>query len=173
MTGMKTPLILVLLVAACALPRATASSQVSSCAGSQLAGRFTRIVGSAGAGSVSYRLILKNTSNRECAVTGLPLGRLLGRYAKPLPTRVRAAFPGALTAVLVRLLPGQATRATARFSPDVPGPGEPVESGSRRCEPIAYSFRVVGQGGGTTTARLIPPTSVCEHGALRFSAYGR
>ena len=116
--------------------------------------------------------MLKNTSSRACAVTGLPLGRLLDRYGKPLPTHVRPAFPGALSAVLVRLRPGQETRATARFSPDVPGPGEPVVSGSRRCEPVAYSFRVTGQGGGATTVRLIPPTPVCEHGALRFSAYG-
>ena len=167
-------MVFVLCLAALALPQASAgSSEISPCAGSQLAGRFTRIVGSAGAGSVSYRLVLRNTSSRECAVTGLPLGRLLDRYGRSVPTHVRAAFPGALTAVFVRLAPGQATRATARFSPDVPGPGEPVERGSRLCEPVAYAFRVVGQGGGTTTVRLIPATSVCEHGALRFSAYGR
>jgi hypothetical protein len=72
--------------------------------------------------------------------------------------------------VLVTLNPGQSTRATARFSPDVPGPGEQTLG---RCEPIAYSFRVTGQGGGTTSAKVLPPTSVCEHGRLLFSAYGR
>ena len=83
---------------------------------------------------------------------------------------MRSNFPGALTAILVTLRPGQSTRATARFSPDVPGVGEQTVG---RCEPVAYSFRVTGQGGGTTTVKILPPTSVCEHGRLLFSAYGR
>jgi len=32
---------------------------------------------------------------------------------------------------------------------------------------------VTGQGGGTTTVKLAPPTPVCERGQLQFSAYGR
>jgi hypothetical protein len=173
MGRIRTSLVFVALVAVLALPQAHASSQLSWCSGSQLTGDFTRIAGSAAAGSVSYRLVLRNTSSRECAVTGLPLGRLLDGYGRSLPTHVRAAFPGALTAVLVRLAPDAVTRATARFSPDVPGPGEPFKRGSRQCEPVAHFFRVTGQGGGTTTVRLNPVTPVCEHGALRFSAYSR
>jgi hypothetical protein len=84
---------------------------------------------------------------------------------------VIAAFPGALTAILVRLAPGQSTRATARFSPDVPGTGEPVSG--RRCEPVSYWFRVAAPGGGISKVRLSPSTPVCEHGRLQFSAYGR
>jgi hypothetical protein len=125
---------------------------------------------SEGAGNISYALRLKNTSKASCSVTGLPQGQLLGRRGGKLPTHVRAAFPGALAAVLVTLRPGQSTRATARFSPDVPGVGEGTIG---RCEPVAYSFRVTGQGGGTTTVKMLPPTSVCEHGRLLFSAYGR
>jgi len=166
----KLSVILAVLVAALAAPWASGSARLSSCAGSQLAGRFAEILGSAGAGNISYRLVLKNTSTRACSVTGLPQGRLLDRTGRPLPTHVRAAFPGALTAVLVRLSPGRSTRAMARFSPDVPGPGEPVSG--RRCEPVAYFFRVTGQGGGTTKVKVSPPTSVCEHGQLFFSAYG-
>ena len=83
---------------------------------------------------------------------------------------MRAAFPGALTAILATLRPGQSTRATARFSPDVPGAGEQVAG---RCEPVAYWFRVAGQGGGSKTVKIAPPTSVCEHGRLLFSAYGQ
>lgn len=126
--------------------------------------------GSAGAGSITYALKLKNTLASACTVTGLPAGVLLGLHKGTLPTHVRAAFPGGLTAILATLQPGQSTRATARFSPDVPGTGEQV---SGRCEPIAYWFRVAGQGGGSTTVKIAPPTSVCEHGRLLFSAYGR
>jgi hypothetical protein len=83
---------------------------------------------------------------------------------------VRAAFPGALTAILVRLAPGASTRATARFSPDVPGVGEPAAG--KQCERTAYWFRVAAPGGGTTKVKLSPVTPVCEHGQLQFTAYG-
>ena len=74
-----------------------------------------------------------------------------------------------LTAILVRLAPGKTTYATARFSPDVPGTGEPTAG--TKCEPTAWWFRVSGQGGGTSKVKLGPPTPVCEHGQLLFSAY--
>jgi hypothetical protein len=162
------------LVAAVAAPAATAVAlghgQLTDCAGGQLAGRFAVVPGSGAAGSISYTLRLKNTSTVPCTVTGLPLGRLLGRRRVQLPTHVRAAHPGALTSVLVRLAPGDSTFATARFSPDVPGPGEPVPGTT--CERRAYWFRVRPPGGGTTTVPLTPPTPVCEHGTMFFSAYG-
>jgi hypothetical protein len=47
--------------------------------------------------------------------------------------------------------------------------GEPTAG--TKCEPTAWSFRVTGQGGGTTLVKLTPPTPVCEHGRLLFSAY--
>ena len=153
-----------------AVSTAHATGEVARCRGTQLAGSFAVVPGSAGAGNVTYALRLKSTSASACTVTGLPLGRLLGRRKGPLPTQVRAAFPGGLTAILVTLAPGKAARATARFSPDVPGPGE---TASARSEPIAYWLRVAGQGGGSTTVKVVPPTSVCEHGRLLFSAYGR
>jgi len=167
---MKRLLAVALLVVAAASSGAGAATRVSSCTGSQLAGTFKAVPGSAGAGNISYALVLKNVSAKECVVSGLPQGRLLNKAGKPLPTRVRAAFPGALTAILVRLAPGKTTRATARFSPDVPGTGEPVAG--RNCEPVSYWFRVTGQGGGTTRVKLSPATPVCEHGQLLFSAYG-
>jgi hypothetical protein len=167
---MKRLFALSLLVAAAASSAAGAATHMSSCTGSQLAGTFKAVPGSAGAGNVSYALVLRNVSTTQCDVTGLPQGRLLSKAGKPLPTHVRAAFPGALSAVLVRLAPGKTTRATARFSPDVPGTGEPVAG--RNCEPVSYWFRVTGQGGGTTKVKLTPATPVCEHGQLLFSAYG-
>ena len=159
-----------LVLAAAGATGAGAATRLTSCKGSQLSGTFKAVPGSAGAGNVVYALVLKNISTYECDLTGLPQGRLLNKAGKPLPTHVRARFPGALSAILVRLAPGKSTRATARFSPDVPGPGEPVSG--RSCEPKSYWFRVDGQGGGTTKVKLLPSTPVCEHGTLSFSAYG-
>jgi hypothetical protein len=156
------------LVAATAAAAGAARTEAL-CRGSQLEGAFAVVPGSAGAGNISYRLVLRDSSTVPCRLSGLPSARLLGKTGKPLPTTVRAAFPGALTAVLVRLAPGQKAKATARFSPDVPGVGETTAG---RCEPLAYRLRVNAQGGGTTTVRITPPTSVCEHGRLNFSAYG-
>jgi hypothetical protein len=161
---------LLLLVLALLGSASTGAPKGGPCTGAQLAGSFSVVRGSAGAGNVSYRLVLRNVSGSSCTVTGLPQGRLLSKTGKPLPTHVQAAQPGALTAVLVRLAPGARTYATARFSPDVPGPGEPVAG--RGCEPTAYRLRVAAPGGGTTTARVAPATPVCEHGRLLFSAYG-
>lgn len=158
----------VLVLAAVASTEATARSDAS-CTGAQLRGSFSVVRGSAGAGNISYKLVLENVSSHMCTVTGLPQGRLLGKAGKALPTRVRAAFPPGLTAILVRLAPGDSTFATARFSPDVPGVGEPTAG--TKCEPTAWFFRVTGQGGGTTKVKVTPPTPVCEHGRLFFSAY--
>jgi uncharacterized protein DUF4232 len=155
-------------LAAAASSTAVARSDAS-CSGAQLKGTFSVVRGSAGAGNITYKLTLRNVSTRMCTVTGLPQGRLLGKTGKALPTHVKAAFPGGLTAIFVRLAPGATTFATARFSPDVPGVGEPTAG--TKCEPTAWSFRVTGQGGGTTLVKLTPPTPVCEHGRLLFSAY--
>jgi hypothetical protein len=159
-----------LVLATAAASCASAATKDASCTGKQLAGTFKVVRGSAGAGNIVYALALKNISQSECTVTGLPQGRLLDKNGKALPTHVRAAFPGALTAVLVRLKPGVTTRATARFSPDVPGAGEPTAG--RQCERTSYWFRVTADGGGTTKVKLQPPTPVCEHGQLQFTAYG-
>jgi len=138
------------------------------CTGHQLAGRFAVVYGSAGAGNIVYKLTLKNTSATTCTVTGLPQGQLLGKTKAKVPTHVRAAHANQLTAILVTLKPGGSTYATARFSPDVAGTGEQMVG---QCEPKAYSFRVTAPGGGTTTVNVAPPTPVCEHGTLSFSAY--
>ena len=167
---MKTFLILIGLLGTLAATTAANGATIAHCNGSQLAGTFTAVKGSEGAGNIVYALRLKNTSSTACFVTGLPRGQLLGKHGGALPTHVRAAFPGALAAVLITMQPGESTRATARFSPDVPGTGDKMPGA---CEPTSYSFRVTGQGGGTTTVKLSPPTAVCERGQLQFSAYGR
>lgn len=171
--SMKISLAALVVGAAAALSASTAFGHraAADCTGSQLAGTFTAVRGSAGAGSISYRLRMKNTSATPCTVTGLPLGQLLGKRKQKLATHVHAAHPQQLTAILVTLLPGESAVATARFSPDVPGVGEPTLKG--QCEPAAYWFRVRPAGGGTTDAKISPATPVCEHGTLSFSAYGR
>ncbi|HEV7640367.1 MAG TPA: DUF4232 domain-containing protein [Gaiellaceae bacterium] len=155
-------------VAALAASTAFGHRTAADCAGNQLAGRFAVVPGSPGAGNITYKLTLQNTSATPCTLTGLPLGRLLGKTKQKLPTHVRAAHPGQLTAILVTLVPGDSTYATARFSPDVAGPGEQVQG---PCEPKAYWFRVSAPGGGATTVKVLPPTAVCEHGTMSFSAY--
>jgi hypothetical protein len=138
------------------------------CRAAALTGSFASVPGSAGAGNISYALTLRNTSAHRCFVTGIPSLRLLDRSGRPLPTHVRPAQPGALTAVRVDLAPGHSARATARFSPDVPGPGEPVAG--RRCEPVAFRLRIGPSGGGTLRVPIRPPTSVCEHGTMTWTA---
>ena len=85
-----------------------------------------------------------------------------------MPTHIRAAFPQALTAILVTLAHGKSSHATARFSPDVPGVGEQTLG---QCEKTAYSLRVTARGGGTTTVKITPPTPVCEHGGMTWSVF--
>jgi hypothetical protein len=169
---MKISLAALIVAAAAALSASTAfgNRTGADCKGSQLAGRFAVVYGSAGAGNIVYKLALKNTSSTPCTVSGLPQGQLLGKTRTKLPTHVRAAHASQLTAVLVTFAPGDSAYATARFSPDVPGTGEQTIG---PCEPKAYWFRVRAPGGGTTTVKLAPPTSVCEHGTLSFSAYSR
>ena len=132
------------------------------CPGAQVSGRFAVVPGSAGAGNIVYKLTLTNRSWAPCTLTGLPQVTLLAKDKQRLPTHVRAANPGALTAILVTLRHGQSTFATARFSPDVTGPGEM----GPQCEPKAYWLRVLGKA-----VPIVPPTPVCEHGQLQLTAY--
>jgi hypothetical protein len=137
------------------------------CKGAQLAGTFAAVPNSAGAGNIVYALRLRNVSPATCTVTGIPGVTLLDARGRRLPTHPVPAQPGALTAVLVRLAPGKTAVATARFSPDVPGVGEPVSG--RRCEPVAATLLVRPSGGGTVRAPIRPPTSVCEHGGMTWT----
>jgi hypothetical protein len=143
------------------------------CTGSMLSGTFKVIPGSPGAGNIVYRLRVENISHAACFVTGLPGVSLLDAGGRKLPTKsIFAGRPGMLTAVMVPLAPGSGTAAlTARFSPDVPGPGEPVSG--RQCEPTAYKLRVTPSGGGSVVVRISPPTPVCEHGSLQLTSFTR
>jgi hypothetical protein len=145
-----------------------AAAMAPPCTAASLSGSFAEVPGSAGAGNIVYALTLTNTSKAACTVTGIPEVTLLDRRGRELPTHVRPTHPGALTAVLVTLEPGRGTTATARFSPDVPGTGEPVSG--HRCEPIAYKL-FVRSNRGALRASIRPPTSVCEHGGMTWSVF--
>jgi len=157
-------------------PAATASggrSASTPCTGATLSGTFKAIPNSAGAGNIVYRLRVEDTGPAACFVTGLPGVGLLDRSGHKLPTAASfAGRPGVLTAVMVTLRPGSGTATlTARFSPDVPGPGEPVTG--RQCERTAYKLRVTPSGGGSVVVPISPPTPVCEHGGLQLTSFTR
>jgi Protein of unknown function (DUF4232) len=151
---------------ALALAGGGSSATVNPCVASQLAASFRVVPGSAGAGNIVYALRLRNRTGRTCFVSGLAGLRLLGKTGRALPTRVIRVLPPGLKVVRVVLRPGRAAKADARFTPDVPGPGEPVTS---QCEPTAYRIRVTPPpGGGTLVAPISPPTPVCVHGAIQL-----
>ncbi|MGZ4290752.1 MAG: DUF4232 domain-containing protein [Gaiellaceae bacterium] len=138
------------------------------CSDADLQGSFSAIDGSAGAGQNSYTLVLTTSSGDGCSVVGTPVATLLDRSGSALPTHVSAAQSGQGSAAPVVLQHGESAKADARFSPDVPGPGE---QHSGPCEPTAHSLRVTLSGGGSLDVPIRPPTAVCEHGTLRFSAF--
>jgi hypothetical protein len=161
-----------MLVLGAAVLGAAASSQAGptlaapACAARNLSGKFLLVPNSQGAGNVLYTVQLRNRSSRTCFVSGIPALRLVGKTGRLLPTHVSPAHRGALTAVMVTLGPGGYAAATARFSPDVPGPGE---GHMGPCEPTAYKLRVTPTGGGTLLAPVSPPTPVCEHGGMTLT----
>ena len=150
----------------------TAPAAVTACRGGDLGGGFSEVPGSAGAGSITYALTLTNTSSAACYVSGIPQLQLLDTRGGALPTTVSAAAPGQSTSAKIVLQPGDSAKADARFSPDVPGPGEPQAGAGpgkpQACEPTAHALQVT-VGGGSVTVSVSPPTAVCSHGALRMS----
>jgi hypothetical protein len=162
-------LVLMVVVAAVALPAAHGGTAAAPpCRGGELRGAFTVVPGSAGAGNIVYKLRLRNVSSAACFVTGIPGLQLLARDGSKLPTHVTPTNRGALTAVMVILKPGKAAVTSARFSPDVPGPGEGAVQ--RQCEPTAYKLRVTPNGGGTAVVGVTPATPVCSHGSMSLRA---
>jgi Protein of unknown function (DUF4232) len=169
--GLTRTLAVAAIAATFATPAATAAARAAPvlCRGEALTVVFRVVPGSAGAGNISYNLQLRNHSKTECFVFGLPKLSLRGRYGRALPTHVVAARPTQLAMVRVLLRPGGYAAATARFSPDVPGPGEPAAG--NQCERTAYKVLLEAPGGGSAVGLVVPPTPVCEHGSLQFSAF--
>src|SRR5579862_530263 len=115
-----------LAAAAAAMAIATAGGATAApaaCTPAMLSAQMSVVAGSAGAGNISYALVLRNRGRAACTVSGHPALRLLGAHGAPLPTHVTGVPPG-VTAALVTLAPGRRAAAALRFSPDVPGSGE-------------------------------------------------
>jgi uncharacterized protein DUF4232 len=150
---------------------ATAAPSVAApCRGPALAATFSVVPGSAGAGNIVYLLRVRNRGASTCFVSGQPRLVLLGRTGTALPTHPFPERVGMLTAARVLLKPGAYASLSARFTPDVPGPGEPTSGTS--CEPVAYVLRVTPEpGGGSTRARILPPTRVCVHGGMQLAGF--
>lgn len=147
----------------------TGSSAVPRCHTSDLTGSFTVVQGSAGAGNIVYNIDLKNTSSHPCTVYGYPGMLLLDAQHKPLPTNVQRSSIVAKT--YVTLIPNGDASASARFSPDIPGPGEPA---SGACEPTAAFTEITPPDETTQLVTAVnPATSVCEHGSMQVSAFVR
>jgi hypothetical protein len=143
------------------------TQQSAPCTGAELSATFAEVAGSGGAGQTAYLLTLTNTSTGRCYVFGLPEVQLLTASGTALPTHVAAAQGGSSGAKVV-LAPDASAVSQARFSPDVPGPGD-HQGGA--CQPKAATLRVTPDGGGTVDATVDPPTSVCEGGTLYFGAF--
>jgi len=152
----------------------TVPATVAACRGGDLSGGFSQVPGSAGAGSVTYTLTVTNTSSAACYVSGIPQLQLLDTRGGAVPTTVSPAQPGQATAAKIVLQPGDSAKADARFSPDVPGPGDPQTYSSpgnpQACEPTAHELQVK-VGGDSVTVSVSPPTPVCSHGALLMSPF--
>jgi hypothetical protein len=158
---------LLVALSACAAAAGTAqqANPAAPCSAGGLRAAFRVVAGSAGAGGITYTVRLTNRGAHACAVSGRPGLRLLDARGAALPTAVAPDRPGTGAAALIVLRHGRTAIALARFSPDIPGRGEPVRG---RCEPVARRVRVslASPGSGSLTGAVSPPTSVCEHGRI-------
>jgi hypothetical protein len=129
-------------------------------------GAWKSVPGSSGAGHTAADISFQNTSSGPCTLTGFPGIVLRGASGNALPTHV-TNFATAPTAVT--LAPGAWAHSELRFSPDIPGPGEPQDA---QCEPNPVSATVQIPGDShTVTVTLDAPTPVCEQGAIEAKGF--
>ncbi|MEA2156534.1 MAG: hypothetical protein QOE11_2674 [Solirubrobacteraceae bacterium] len=154
-----------LLVAMSGAGAVAGATQPAPCSAGGLRAAFRVVAGSAGAGSITYTVRLTNRRARACVVSGRPGLRLLGAHGAALPTAVAPDRPGTGAAALIAVGHGRTAIALARFSPDIPGRGEPAKG---RCEHVAHRVRVslASPGSGSLTGAVSPPTPVCDHGRI-------
>jgi hypothetical protein len=137
------------------------ASGAAPCRAGQLSAKMSMIRGSAGAGNIGYSLALTNNGSAACQLGNHPRLRLLRADGRGLPTEVFRFKP----AGTVTIPAGGTAAARLRFSPDIPGIGEPAGG---RCEPLAHKVKVTltQPASGHLVGSVKPATSVCEHGSL-------
>ena len=142
----------------------SAQSGLGSCKAANFTAKMALIRGSQGAGNVLYKLTLKN-KGPVCVLGNHPKLKLLGKSGNQLPTHVVPVGHGGT----VTLGTDKSAHSTLRFSPDVPGTGEPT---NRQCEPTAHQVAVTltSPGSGTVIGTVSPATAVCEHGGISETA---
>ncbi len=145
-------------------PSTTAASG-GQCLAATLSGSFTIILGSAGAGHVSARVVLTNTGTATCRTGGYVGMQLLGAGGTHLPTTV--VRDAALAVTALTMTPGSSVSAVARFSPDIPGPAD-TQTGP--CQPVAASTLVTPPNDTHQIVAHGPGSSVCESGTIDMQA---
>lgn len=130
------------------------------CKGSELTASFDLIPGSAGAGNIVYALKITNSSSTRCQLV-LTGWQLLGPSGTENPTNIQLPATPTLS-----LAAGASVTYNARFTPDVPGPGETTPG---QCEPSSATLRI-DVATGTVNAPIAPPTAVCQHGSMTLTS---
>ncbi|NUR61246.1 MAG: DUF4232 domain-containing protein [Catenulispora sp.] len=129
-------------------------------------GTWKTVEGSNGAGHVSADIALQNTSTHSCTVSGYPGVSLLASDRHPLPTTV-VKFPA--TPAVLTVAPGTWIHSEIRYSPDIPGPGEPTTG---NCEPeTVHALAQLPGDSAWVPVTLTSPTPVCEKGALQAKPF--
>lgn len=131
----------------------------SRCEAAFLNAKMTVIHGSSVAGHIEYLLTIHNGGPSVCIVHEHPPLQLLDASGDHLPTHVEDQGQGGT--VFIRH--GRTVSAKLRFSPVIPGPGEPYFG---PCERPAHHVRVELNGAITVTAPIEPPTTVCGPGRI-------
>lgn len=148
-----------------ALAVTSASGSVPSCVAARVTVKMSVIKGSFGAGNVSYRLTLKNRGPGSCIISTYPALKLLRANGKGLPTKIIRTQKAK-----TNLIPaGETAKATLRFSPDIPGKGEPARGA---CEPKAAKIRMTLSSTSSAVGPIAPATSVCQHGTMTMTPLG-
>ena len=138
----------------------TTRPAIVACVASLLKGSFLIIPGSSGAGHVEARVVLTNVSSRTCTTFGYVGMQLLGASDTPLPTHV-VRSPG--PEPHLTLGPGSAASALARFSPDIPGPGDAT---SGACQPVAQGTEITPPDDTHFLVASGLNSSVCSRGTI-------
>lgn len=130
-------------------------------------GTWRVVPDSQGAGHVAADIALQNTSDHPCTVAGFPAVGLLASNEHPLPTNVLKDTSVAVTTT--KVAPGAWVHAEMRYSPNIPGPGEPQNG---QCEPTTV-HALAQLPGDTAWSRITldNPTPVCEKGELQAKPF--